>query len=171
MKRPLEFGEARTRLYLLEFFIQNPKKFSSATMASLCSQKQPSCLSVFSSFKIPVRNATDVRLCHLKLGHIPFSAMKNVCSKSMSPFHFDSTCNICPLARQSRLPFSSSEISSKNIFELIHIDTWGPYKVSTHDGHRYFLTIVEDYSRGTWIYLPKAKNNALYLLKCFLALV
>nr|GEW72384.1 cysteine-rich RLK (receptor-like protein kinase) 8 [Tanacetum cinerariifolium] len=30
----------------------------------------------------------------------------------------------------------------------IHIDIWGPYKVPTHRKFRYFVTIVDDYSRG-----------------------
>lgn len=49
---------------------------------------------------------------------------------------------------------------AKRSFELVHIDIWGPYNVSTRNGHRYFLTIVDDHTRVTWIQLLKAKNDA-----------
>ncbi|GJX91975.1 ribonuclease H-like domain-containing protein [Tanacetum coccineum] len=31
--------------------------------------------------------------------------------------------------------------------QLIHLDVWGPYRVVSREGFRYFLTIVDDYSR------------------------
>jgi len=34
--------------------------------------------------------------------------------------------DICPKAKQHRLPFLTSQVSSTKIFELIHVDTWGP---------------------------------------------
>lgn len=57
---------------------------------------------------------------------------------------------------------------AKEPFELIHIDTWGPYRVQTREGFRYFLTIVDDFSRVTWIHLLKAKNEAYGALVQFL---
>lgn len=48
---------------------------------------------------------------------------------------------------------------------------WGSYKFSTHSGHRYFLTIVDDFTRATWVYLLKLKSDAFVALKQFIALV
>nr|XP_009780502.1 PREDICTED: uncharacterized protein LOC104229549 [Nicotiana sylvestris] len=36
---------------------------------------------------------------------------------------------------------------------------------------RYFLTIVDDYSRGTWAFLLSSKSNAFSMLKSFLSMV
>jgi len=58
-------------------------------------------------------------------------------------------CHICPRAKQHRLPFPSSSISSTKPFDLIHVDTWGPYPTKTVNGQRYFLTLVDDYTRST----------------------
>jgi len=102
---------------------------------------------------------------------MPFQSMKNICSVLISPLHFNANCNICPLARQSELPCQSSNISSKKIFELIYINTWGPYKTLSHDGYKYFLTIVDDYSRATWTHLLKTKSSAFTVLKYFLVMV
>lgn len=62
-------------------------------------------------------------------------------------------CIVCLQAKQTRLPFPVSNIKSTHCFDLIHIDVWGPYKEPTHQGYQYFLTIVDDFSRATWVYL------------------
>ncbi|GKC01982.1 ribonuclease H-like domain-containing protein [Tanacetum coccineum] len=46
---------------------------------------------------------------------------------------------------------------SKTLGELVHLDLWGPYRVHSKEGYRYFLTIVDDYSRATG--LPLAVLN------------
>ncbi|XP_075083572.1 uncharacterized protein LOC142167307 [Nicotiana tabacum] len=112
------------------------------------------------------------KLWHYRLGHIPLSNVKNISSVSISKCSkFSTPCVICPMARQPKLPFSSSSISTKKVFELIHVDTWGPYNSATYDGFKYFLTIVDDLSRGTWTYLLTNKYNAFTILKSFLAMV
>nr|KYP58589.1 Copia protein [Cajanus cajan] len=40
---------------------------------------------------------------------------------------------------------------SNKYFDLIHVDLWGPYSIPSIHGHKYFLTIVDDHSRYTWI--------------------
>lgn len=44
-------------------------------------------------------------------------------------------------------------------FELVHIDILGPYKVCTKQKYMYFLTLVDDNSRMTWIYLLQNKSD------------
>ena len=39
----------------------------------------------------------------------------------------------------TKLPYSLSESQSSEIFDLVHIDVWGPYKVPTNGKFRYFL--------------------------------
>ena len=48
-------------------------------------------------------------------------------------------------------------MSSSYILELLHCDLWGPISVPTMRSQHYFLTIVDDYIRYTWIYLLKYK--------------
>ena len=71
----------------------------------------------------------------------------------------------------TKLPFAYSESSSDSAFDLIHMDTWGPYKVVTNGKFKYFLTLVDDYSRATWTYLMVYKSDALAVLKVFLKFV
>nr|GMC66596.1 Retrovirus-related Pol polyprotein from transposon TNT 1-94 [Ipomoea batatas] len=77
----------------------------------------------------------------------------------------------CHLAKQKRLPFAVSASYTTSCFELVHFDIWGAYSVPTFCGHRYFLTVVDDYSRATWVYLMKGKNEARKLVQNFCSLI
>ena len=76
--------------------------------------------------------------------------------------------HICHLAKQKKLSFPSPNNMCNTIFELLHIDVWGPFSVETVDGYRYFLTIVDDHSRATWIYLMRTKNEVLTMFPTFI---
>ena len=75
------------------------------------------------------------------------------------PFKQNNDCTVCALAKQIRLPFSTSSISSDKPFELIHCDIWGPFKVPPLSGAKYFLTIMDDFSRFTWVFLMHHKSE------------
>ena len=75
------------------------------------------------------------------------------------------------MARQHILPFDHSLHKSSFNFELIHCDLWGPCSVTAYDGSRYFLTIVDDMSRSTWVYLLKNKSDTQRSIKSFYNLV
>ncbi|XP_059285647.1 uncharacterized protein LOC132039123 [Lycium ferocissimum] len=116
-------------------------------------------------------NNTDV-IWHYKLRHISFVRMKYIPSISSElPSKQSFVCHICLLARQGRLPFPTSSTHSTSLFQLIHIDTWGPYHTQTYSGAKYFLTIVDDYNRATWTHLLNSKSVAFPLLKAFIFMV
>ena len=110
----------------------------------------------------------DLDVWHKRLGHAPIDiirrheSLKNLRSTSHSH------CTVCPLAKHTKLPFPVSSHMSKNVFELLHCDVWGPYRVPTHNNKRYFVTIVDDFSRYTWIYLVTSKADTVVVLKHFL---
>ena len=79
-------------------------------------------------------------------------------------------CDVCYRAKQTRNRFPISDNKASELFELIHCDIWGPYRVKTSCGASYFLTIVDDASGGTWVYLMKEKSEVEMLLKGFIAM-
>ncbi|CAL9003908.1 unnamed protein product [Prunus brigantina] len=111
-------------------------------------------------------------LWHKRLGHLSTGPMR-VLSQTVPSisFNFHSQCDVCPLAKQTRLPFSLSSISTNKPFELIHCDIWGPHRLPTSSGARYFLTIVDDYSRFTWLFLMNLKSETQEKIKLFFAYV
>ncbi|GAA0146465.1 transmembrane signal receptor [Lithospermum erythrorhizon] len=89
-------------------------------------------------------------LVHLgeRLGHPSDIVIKHMMKVNDSQISnaSESPCLVCPIAKQSRLLFPSSTSFSAEVFHLIHLDLWGPYKTKTMSGVAYFLTIVDDCS-------------------------
>jgi len=53
------------------------------------------------------------------------------------------------------------------IFELLYVNIWGPCSTTSITGYKYFLTIIDDFSRFTWIKLMKHKSQTRDHLKNF----
>lgn len=51
------------------------------------------------------------------------------------------------------------------------MDIWGPIGTESIQGRHYFLTIVDDYSRYTWVYLLKCKSDTRTCIAHFFNLV
>ena len=117
----------------------------------------------------------NFNLWHYRLGHISnsrFQLIKDpIVTKDSYPTINETPCSICPMAKQHKLPFNQSLHKSSHNFELIHCDLWGPCSVTAYDGSRYFLTIVDDMSRSTWVYLLKNKSDAQKAIEAFHNLV
>ncbi|GJR24906.1 cysteine-rich receptor-like protein kinase 8 [Tanacetum coccineum] len=107
-------------------------------------------------------------LWHHRLGYVSDSKLKHINELYVSiPKECLGKCLSCPMAKFTKLPYVLSDSHSVNIFELIHIDICDPYKVPTNGKFRYFLTIVDDCSRGTWVYLWGKNSDSFEALKSF----
>jgi len=93
--------------------------------------------------------------------------------KKIMYVHFNKihVCESCHLAKQCMLPFTQSDHVSKHMFELIHIDIWGPTKVTSIHCHKVFLIVVDDFSRYTWVYLMHSKAETRNALLKFITFV
>lgn len=69
------------------------------------------------------------------------------------------------------MPYVSHNNMSSSPFDLIHLDTWGPFLVESADGYRYFLMIVDDCTRVTWIYMMRNKSDVHYIFFAFIKYV
>ena len=115
--------------------------------------------------------AISSQVWHNRLGHVSSDKMQ-----MLSPFiHISDNsqfnCNVCHLANQHRLHFPVSFIKSQKPFDMIHCDIWGKFSVLDYKGFQYFLTVVDDFSRCTWIFLMTHKFETYSLVKHFLILV
>nr|XP_009596230.1 uncharacterized protein LOC104092345 [Nicotiana tomentosiformis] len=66
------------------------------------------------------------------------------------------------LAKQTRVKFSKkAEYKTGDKLDYIHSDLWGPNRVPSKSDARYFMTLIDDYSRMAWVYfLEKTKDEA-----------
>lgn len=117
------------------------------------------------------------RLWHTRLGHINYQALSLMSENEMvaglpkipKP---KSVCGGCLMSKQARTPFpSKSKFVATECLELIHGDICGPITPTTTGGNRYFLLLVDDYSRVMWVYLLKSKDEALESFQKFKVLV
>nr|GEX26245.1 retrovirus-related Pol polyprotein from transposon TNT 1-94 [Tanacetum cinerariifolium] len=73
----------------------------------------------------------------------------------------DQLCSSCELSKEKRSPFNSKAIpSSKGRLNLLHMDLCGPMRVTSINGKKYILMIVDDYSRYTWTLFASDYNNS-----------
>ncbi|GJQ93390.1 ribonuclease H-like domain-containing protein [Tanacetum coccineum] len=109
---------------------------------------------------------------HCRLGH-PADPVLNVLKDSLNFDKSDNTgcCEICQRAKQTREPFPLSDHKSKNLGDLVHLDLRGPYKVASSEGFRFFLTVVDDYTRAVWVYLIKSKDEVSHFINVFYNLI
>jgi transposase InsO family protein len=70
-----------------------------------------------------------------------------------------------------RLAFPSSEHRSKGILDLVHSDVCGPMSVASITGSMYYVSFIDDFSRKTWIYFLKTKDEVFSRFQEFKALV
>jgi len=128
LKKPLVVGKYFKRLYILDkeeiqgLKFQEKRKY----LMSVCTENRRNKIVGDCFFVSPIR--FDV--WHQRLGHMSHNKMRAVSElvqfqNNEKGFIFD----IRPRAKQHRLhrlPFPASHTSSVCIFELIHVDTWGP---------------------------------------------
>nr|GEY84045.1 ribonuclease H-like domain-containing protein [Tanacetum cinerariifolium] len=94
-----------------------------------------------------------------RLGH-PSDQVLTMLKSKINGLNQDNSgpCDICHKAKQMRKPFPLSEHKFKNPDDLVHLDVWGPYKVISKDRFRFFLIVVDDYTRVVWVFLIKNKT-------------
>lgn len=112
-------------------------------------------------------------LWHQRLGHPEHTRFKLFSHfiSNLNTFVNNKPHEICPLAKQARFPFPLSNRNSIAPFDLIHCDIWGNFHTASLLGAHYFLTIVDDYSKCTWLFLMQNKSETRLLLKSFISML
>jgi len=114
----------------------------------------------------------EVRVWHQKLGHLNMQGIKKVISleaiKGIPKLEITegSICRECQVGKQTRIshPRLEHQRTSK-VFELPHIDLMGPMQVTNIGGKRYFLVVVDDFSRFTWVNFIREKSDTFESFK------
>ncbi|CAI7749675.1 unnamed protein product [Closterium sp. NIES-53] len=70
----------------------------------------------------------------------------------------------CVEGRQRPAPHSSSFPPTSAPLQTLHMDVWGPARVCEQSRERYFLLVVDDYSRYTTVFPLHSKGQAVEVL-------
>ncbi|CAI7900558.1 unnamed protein product, partial [Closterium sp. NIES-53] len=73
-------------------------------------------------------------------------------------------CPTCMQAKFTRFPFSSSEATANAPLDEVVMDVEGPLKLGAA-GDEYFLTIVDVYTRMSWVYVLSKKSDVAETVK------
>ncbi|GJP84611.1 hypothetical protein CLOP_g14666 [Closterium sp. NIES-67] len=104
---------------------------------------------------------------HRRMGHVALPILQQIVKQEMvSGIRVKGEpnevlgCPTCMQAKFTRYPFHSSETTAKAPLDEVVMDVVGPLKLGAA-GAEYFLTIVDVYTRMTWVYvLPKKSDVA-----------
>lgn len=67
-------------------------------------------------------------------------------------------CTSCQYGKQNRLPFSQNKAwRAIEKLQLIHTDVVRPLKTISLNGSRYYIVLIDDYTRMCWVYFLKFK--------------
>lgn len=119
-----------------------------------------------------VAAAVSPEIWHRRFGHTNYrdlSFTKNIVSgmESQGNFNVKHSCQVCHEGKQCRLPFNHKGSRATELLEVIHADLCGPMEVNSIGGSRYYLILEDDFSRMTFVYFLKHKNQAFGYFKEF----
>lgn len=78
-------------------------------------------------------------LWHSRLGHPADQALYVLKDKLRFGKESLLPCDICHKAKQTGEPFPLSDVQTKSLGDIVHLDIWGPYKVTSKEGYKYFF--------------------------------
>lgn len=110
-------------------------------------------------------------LWHHRLGHLSFGYLKKLKPELFLNKDIEFNCDICELAKNHRISYAPSTNKSSIPFMVIHSDVWGPAKISTPNGARYFVTFIDECTRMVWISLLNHKSEVCKVFQEFYKLV
>ena len=119
----------------------------------------------------------DPTLWHARFGHLNYDSLQRLSSsqlvEGLPTFKTPNTpCVACLHGKQHREPFPHEATHrATSILELVHMDLCGPMKTTTLGGARYFMLIIDDFSRKVWVYLLVEKSQAFTKFQEWVALV
>ncbi|CAI7799639.1 unnamed protein product [Closterium sp. NIES-54] len=115
--------------------------------------------------------AHETLLWHHRLGHPSMPRLRGMASRALVsglprslpplPPGPAPTCVPCVEGRQRATPHSSSFPPTEAPLQTLHMDMWDPARVRGQGHERYFLLVVDDYSRYTTVFPLRSKGEGI----------
>lgn len=135
-------------------------------------------------YLVPIASASALavqlspgQLWHARLGHPGRHALFDLRYaargiKLSDPACETGFCQVCAQGKQTKAPYPTQGATrATEALQLVHSDICGPASTPTLSGSLYFLTLVDDYSRYSWIYTLKTKDETAPTLRNWIPLV
>lgn len=109
-------------------------------------------------------------LWHQCLGHMSEKYLKILQERGMLSGIKYCNLELCEhyiFGKKKRVWFTASFGKSYDFLQRIHFDIFGLVPTQSINGARYFLTLLDDYSRSVWVYFLKNKSESFEKFKEF----
>ena len=70
-----------------------------------------------------------------------------------------------------KVEFKTKEYSTTKPLEIVHTNLCGTMRTKGLEGELYFMLLIVDYTRMTWVYFLKKKSKAFECFKIFKEMV
>ncbi|GJS53188.1 putative ribonuclease H-like domain-containing protein, partial [Tanacetum coccineum] len=112
---------------------------------------------------------------HMRLGHVNFKNLNKLVKGNLvrglpsKIFQNDHTCVACQKGKQHKASYKAKVVSSiSQPLQLLHMDLFGPTSVRSLNHKTYYLVITDDFSRFSWVFFLRTKDETSGILKDFI---
>ncbi|GJV35822.1 putative ribonuclease H-like domain-containing protein [Tanacetum coccineum] len=112
---------------------------------------------------------------HRRLGHVNFKNLNKLVKGNLvrglpsKIFQNDHTCVACQKGKQHKASCKAKAVSSiSQTLQLLHMDLFGPTSVRSLNHKTYCLVITDDFSRFSWVFFLRTKDETSAILKDFI---
>ncbi|KAG1670109.1 hypothetical protein FOA52_013685 [Chlamydomonas sp. UWO 241] len=111
------------------------------------------------------KSSSSPSLWHARFGHLGYNNLSKVSQMVTGMLVFDpdetkaaaaSLCTPCITGKSSRGPLVASKSPPNLLLHVLHSDLMGPLSPASRGGARYVMTVIEDYSRYSLVFLLKS---------------
>ena len=119
------------------------------------------------------RVAASDEVWHQRLGHPNHLILQHLSSSRIIMINkrSKSQCSACKLGKSTRLPFEASSYVATRPLKRIHYDLWEPAPVASVQGFQYYVILIDNFSRFSWLFPLKRKSDFMSVFVAFQALV
>ena len=118
-------------------------------------------------------NTSSLETWHSKFGHIGHNLVLETSKHNsviglpkLRNLNSNTSCEPCQLGKQKRVSFKPlSGDKTHHPLEKVYMDVWGPISIRGKQGERYFLSIIDDFSRKIAIYPIEEKTQVFEIFK------
>lgn len=122
-------------------------------------------------YETSISGVNEIEKWHKRFAHVSPDLIENT-SKSQSVNGLPQvrrgnfSCEVCKINKQKRVSFKPiNKTRSRRPLELLVMDIWGPAKNIGRNGEKYFLSIIDDFSRKVAVYPLQSKADVFTVFK------
>nr|GEW75595.1 retrovirus-related Pol polyprotein from transposon TNT 1-94 [Tanacetum cinerariifolium] len=112
---------------------------------------------------------------HRRLGHVNFKNLNKLVNGNLvrglpsKPFQNDHTCVACHKGKQHKASCKGKLVSSiSQLLQILQMDLFGPTSVRSINHKTYFLVITDNFSRFSYVFFLRTKDETSGILKDFI---